>query len=166
MKNEKGEDILLPPVGGVIPEAGAIPYRITERGLEVLLISTSSGKNLTIPKGMVDPGFSETETLVQETHEEAGIRGLLHPEVLGRYRFEKWRRICEVRVFAMAVTEVLDSWPESPVRCRIWTGWERAAEVVKHRELGALIATLARWLEGQEKLAKPTVVKGCGETVF
>jgi 8-oxo-dGTP pyrophosphatase MutT (NUDIX family) len=151
MKNEKDEEILLPPVGGVIPEAGVIPYRIGEKGLEVLLISTSSGKNLTIPKGMVDPGFSETETLVQEAHEEAGIRGLLSPQPLGLYRFEKWRRICEVRVFAMQVTEFSENWPESGMRCRIWTNPERAEEVVKHKELGELIGNLSSWLMAQEK---------------
>jgi hypothetical protein len=63
----------------------------------------------------------------------------LSPQPLGLYRFEKWRRICEVRVFAMQVTEFSENWPESGMRCRIWTNPERAEEVVKHKELGELI---------------------------
>jgi 8-oxo-dGTP pyrophosphatase MutT (NUDIX family) len=74
----------------VFPQAGAIPYRITGDTIEVLLISTSSGKHLTIPKGLIDPGFSATDTALNESYEEAGIKGRLLTPVIGRYSFEKW----------------------------------------------------------------------------
>jgi 8-oxo-dGTP pyrophosphatase MutT (NUDIX family) len=61
----------------VFPQAGAIPYRIAPNKIQVLLISTSSGKNRTIPKGLIDPGYSVTETALNEAYEEAGIKGRL-----------------------------------------------------------------------------------------
>ncbi|MGD8701138.1 MAG: NUDIX hydrolase [Desulfosarcina sp.] len=130
----------------VFHQAGAIPYR-TENGMvEVLLISTSSGKNLTIPKGLIDPGFSATETAVNEAYEEAGIRGRLLSPSIGSYGFEKWGGRCEVIVFAMAVTRELQRWPEDVMRRRIWKTITIAAQGVKHADLGDLILKLPAWL--------------------
>ena len=126
----------------VFAQAGAIPYRITDDCLEVLLISTSSGKHLTIPKGLIDPGFSATETIANEAYEEAGIEGDLVMPPMGRYRFRKWGGICEVSVYAMAVTRVMDQWPESSMRRRLWVEYRQAARQVKHPDLGHLILTL------------------------
>ena len=132
----------------VFPQAGAIPYRIADDVLEVLLISTSSGKHLTIPKGLIDPGFSTTETALNEAYEEAGIKGDLVMPPMGRYRFRKWGGICEVSVYAMAVTRVMDRWPESSMRRRLWIEYRQAARQVKHSDLGDLILTLRERLSG------------------
>ena len=130
----------------VFPQAGAIPYRIADDVLEVLLISTSSGKHLTIPKGLIDPGFSTTETALNEAYEEAGIKGDLVMPPMGRYRFRKWGGICEVSVYAMSVTRVMDQWPESSMRRRLWIEYRQAARQVKHSDLGDLILTLPKRL--------------------
>jgi len=132
----------------VFPQAGAIPYRIADDVLEVLLISTSSGKHLTIPKGLIDPGFSTTETALNEAYEEAGIKGDLVMPPMGRYRFRKWGGICEVSVYAMSVTRVMDQWPESSMRRRLWIEYRQAARQVKHSDLGDLILTLRERLSG------------------
>jgi phosphohistidine phosphatase len=126
----------------VFPQAGAIPYRITGDTIEVLLISTSSGKHLTIPKGLIDPGFSATDTALNESYEEAGIKGRLLTPVIGRYSFEKWGGRCDVDVFVMQVTRILDRWPEEWMRRRFWKEFRQAARQVKHSDLGALILNL------------------------
>ncbi len=132
----------------VFAQAGAVPYRITDDRLEVLLVSTSSGKHLTIPKGVIDPGFSATDTVVNEAYEEAGIEGELVTPPMGRYRFKKWGGICEVVVYAMAVTREMDHWPESSMRRRLWIEYRQAARQVKHADLGKLILTLSEHLSG------------------
>jgi len=43
-------------------QAAAIPYRIFDEDLEVLLISTSSGKNLTIPNGLIRCHCTRTQS--------------------------------------------------------------------------------------------------------
>jgi phosphohistidine phosphatase len=131
-------------------QAGAIPYRMVDDGLEVLLISTSSGKHLTIPKGLIDPGFSATETALNEAYEEAGIEGDLVMPRIGRYRFKKWGGVCEVSVYAMSVTRQMNPWPESSTRRRLWVEYRQAARRVKHAALGDLILTLPKRLFGQK----------------
>lgn len=126
----------------VFHQAGAIPYRRGHGGPEVLLISTSSGKNLTIPKGLIDPGFSAAETVHNEALEEAGIRGELLMPAIGTYSFNKWGGICRVQVFVMRVTEMLDDWPEAGVRRRFWIPFSKAALQVKYADLGRLILKL------------------------
>lgn len=126
----------------VFAQTGVIPYRIRGDMLEVLLISTSSGKHLTIPKGLIDPGFSATETALNEAYEEAGIKGRLLKPMIGTYGFEKWGGRCEVDVYAMKVTRVLDQWPEDSMRQRTWMDFRHAAGQVKHPDLGALILRL------------------------
>lgn len=126
----------------VYAQAGAIPCRILNDELEVLLISTSSGRNVTIPKGLIDPGFSPEETVHNEAMEEAGIRGRLLMPSIGTYSFTKWGGICRVSVFVMMVDEMLDDWPESAMRRRSWMACSQAARLVKHAELGRLILSV------------------------
>lgn len=131
----------------VFAQAGAIPYRMADNTIEVLLISTSSGKHFTIPKGLIDPGFSATETALNESYEEAGIYGRLLTPVIGTYGFKKWGGRCEVEVFVLEVTRILDRWPEEWKRRRIWTEFRQAARQVKYPGLGALILKLPDRLE-------------------
>jgi phosphohistidine phosphatase len=120
-------------------QAGAVPCRLVDNILEVLLISTSSGKNWTIPKGLIDPGFSAEETVHNEALEEAGIRGRLLMPPIGIYSFPKWGGICLVSVFVMMVEVVQEDWPEAGMRRRLWMPCSQAARQVKHGDLGRLI---------------------------
>ena len=127
-------------------QAGTIPYRIEDRSIQVLLITTSSGRNLTIPKGLIDPGYTATETAVNEAWEEAGIKGRLLTPAIGTYEFNKWGGRCHVDVYVLAVTQESDPWPEKGMRKRIWTDFRQAACRVKHGDLGALIIKLPEFL--------------------
>lgn len=128
----------------IFHQAGAIPFRMVHGAPDVLLISTSSGKNLTIPKGLIDPGFSVVETVHNEAMEEAGLRGELLSPAVGTYSFNKWGGVCRVQVFVMRVEELLDDWPEAGWRRRIWMGFSEAASRVKHADLGRLILKVPR----------------------
>lgn len=123
----------------VFAQAGAVPCRIVDGELEVLLISTSSGKHWTIPKGLIDPGVSVVETIHNEAMEEAGIKGKLLDPAIGTYSFSKWGGICQVSVFVMIVETLLDDWLEADIRHRKWVPCCEAAMNVKHADLGRLI---------------------------
>lgn len=123
----------------IFAQAGAIPCRIVDGVLEVLLISTSSGKHWTIPKGLIDPGVSMVETIHNEAMEEAGIRGKLLNPAIGTYSFPKWGGICQVTVFVMMVETLLDDWLEANMRRRIWLPCPEAGRKVKHADLARLI---------------------------
>ena len=129
-------------------QAGGIAFRQAVGDLSVLLISTSSGKHLTIPKGLIDPGFDAVETVHNEAWEEAGIRGdILQPPV-GVYRFAKWGGECAVTAFALRVMRSADHFPEAVFRRRQWFDYREAARCVKHADLGQLILKLPAVIGG------------------
>jgi len=134
------------PMREVIRQAAAIP-RLEEK---VCLVSASSGRGWVIPKGVIDPGNSAAATALQEAFEEAGLIGILAPEPVGQYRYEKWGGICEVSVFLMQVTEVLEDWPERAVRRRRWLNVAEAPDWLGNDDLRALVrAALAEPVPAQ-----------------
>ena len=54
--------------------AGGVVWRIVDGKLRVLLIHRTKYRDVTLPKGKVDPGEMLAETAVREVHEETGIR--------------------------------------------------------------------------------------------
>lgn len=54
--------------------AGAVVWRLIDGKLRILLIHRTKYRDITLPKGKVDPGEMLAETAVREVHEETGIR--------------------------------------------------------------------------------------------
>lgn len=54
--------------------AGAVVWRLIDGKLRILLIHRTKYRDVTLPKGKVDPGEMLAETAVREVHEETGIR--------------------------------------------------------------------------------------------
>ncbi len=126
-------------------QTGVIPYRLTDRGAEILLITNHKGTKWGIPKGIHEPGFSARASAAKEALEEAGVIGEVEDEVLGSYAVKKWGGTCTVTAFPMEVTCVLQRWAES-YRRRRWLPAERAARKVKRKKLARIVAALARSL--------------------
>lgn len=62
---------------GVVLAAGVMPWRETKRGLEVLLVERTQYRDLSLPKGKLDPGETLPGCAVRELHEETGVRATL-----------------------------------------------------------------------------------------
>ncbi len=72
--------------------AGGVVWRHVEGKLRVLLIHRTKYRDLTLPKGKVDPGETLAETAVREIREETGIRVSLGvPVGVSRYRMPSSR---------------------------------------------------------------------------
>src|SRR5205823_4905083 len=99
-----------------IAQAAALPVRDGK----VCLVTSTSGKRWIIPKGLIDPGKGAAEMALQEAWEEAGLAGVLQPDPIGSYLYEKYGGTCHVTVFLMNVTETADKWPEQSQREREW----------------------------------------------
>lgn len=110
----------------------------------VCLVTSSSGKRWIIPKGMIDPGHTAGEGALIEAWEEAGLLGVLRPEPIGTYLYEKYGRLHHVVVFVLEVTEAVSDWPERNIRRREWVSPEKAAERVVESGLKLLIESLAK----------------------
>lgn len=130
-------------------QSAVIPYRLDAAGkADFLLIGSSKKHHWVVPKGIKDPGLTPQESAAKEAWEEAGIRGQVSDEPLGRYQVDKWGAQCSVDVYAMQVTEVVDedAWEESH-RERRWLTPEVAALSLKQAELGTLLAEFAAGLQ-------------------
>ena len=99
-------------------QAAVIPYRIRKARLEVALVTTSTGKGWIVPKGSIDEGERARDAAIREAEEEAGLRGIVTRKRLGRYRHVNGHGPCQVDVYIMRVTTVLDEWMEDKRRRR------------------------------------------------
>ncbi len=99
-----------------IRQAAAIPIREGR----ICLVTSSSGKRWVIPKGCLEPGKTAGELALQEAWEEGGLTGVLLPDPVGSYLYEKYDNSYFVTVFLMQVTAEAESWPEAGLRLRNW----------------------------------------------
>lgn len=85
--------------------AGAVVWRLVDAKLCILLIHRTKYRDVTLPKGKVDPGEMLAQTAVREVHEETGIRvDLGVPVGVSRY-FMRPRRQKVVHYWAAEATE-------------------------------------------------------------
>lgn len=123
-------------------QSAVLPYRQCDDGLEVLLISSRKGKSWVLPKGIVEPGLTPPVSAAKEAEEEAGIKGEVWAQSLGRYKYEKWGGTCEVDVFPMQVTAEQEDWPEAAIRRRKWMPFKKAAQRIGRGKLSKLLRRL------------------------
>lgn len=121
-------------------QSGVIPYRIRQGKLEVLLVTTSSGKNWIIPKGWVALWMTPETSAAKEALEEAGVIGVTATLAIGYYRTQKWGYPCRVEVFPMLVEAELETYPEAKRRQRKWMSISQAIESVRQSDLKRLLA--------------------------
>ncbi|ADD69690.1 NUDIX hydrolase [Denitrovibrio acetiphilus DSM 12809] len=120
-------------------QSGAIPYRVKNGELQVLLITSRKSRKWIIPKGVVEPYMTPQESAAQEAYEEAGVFGRVWDEPVGVYEVEKWGGLCTVTVFPMLVTKVYEDWMEGNFRKRKWFKAEKAIDAAGKQKLRALI---------------------------
>ncbi len=127
-------------------QSAAIPYRHRKGKLEVLLITSRKKKRWIIPKGIVEPTLGAPDSAAKEAWEEAGVAGIIHPEPLGVYTYEKWGGRCTVTVYTLKVETEFAHWPEED-RNREWVSVQEAASRVREKDLKTMIRSLPKWLK-------------------
>lgn len=123
---------------------GALPWRIVDGTLEVMLLTSRDTGRWIIPKGWPHEGMTPARSGAQEAFEEAGITGAITKKPIGRYRYLKVlddqdALECIVHVHALEVDEELSRWPEKKQRTRKWFLRPEAADLVDEPELRAII---------------------------
>lgn len=125
-------------------QAAALPWRRTDGGIEIMLVTSRGRGHWLLPKGWPDRNERLHDTASREAYEEAGLKGVVAAQEFGRYFYHK--RVaasaiaCEVSVFPLRVVRVTDKWKESGQRSRKWMGSSEAMEAVLQPDLRALIA--------------------------
>lgn len=119
-----------------------IPYRITERQLNVLIITSIRKKKWIFPKGFIEFNFSPFESAKKEAYEEAGVIGENETVELGTFESKKKNGISLIRVFSMEVTKELKDYPEKNLRKRKWVDLNEASEKITSPELKQFLLKL------------------------
>ncbi|MBB2975046.1 8-oxo-dGTP diphosphatase [Microbacterium endophyticum] len=113
--------------------AGGVVWRLVDGKLRVLLVSREEYRDLSLPKGKVDPGEMLAETAVREIHEETGIRTSLGiPVGVSTYHLPSGRK------------KIVHYWSAHATDDAI-----RASDFVPNKEISALT-----WLSPKKALAQ------------
>jgi 8-oxo-dGTP pyrophosphatase MutT (NUDIX family) len=129
-------------------QVGALCWRVTGAGLQVLMVTSRDTGRWVIPKGWPMPGRAPHEAAAREAWEEAGVTGGAEPAVIGTYGYDKLmgdgRAVpCVVAVYAVAVRKLAGAFPEKKQRKRRWMSAAEAAAAVQEPALSALIRDFA-----------------------
>jgi 8-oxo-dGTP pyrophosphatase MutT (NUDIX family) len=129
-------------------QLAALPFVVTEAGVEVLLVSTRASGRWTIPKGWPKPGKADADLAAREAFEEAGVAGEMSPQALGAFHYSKrlhflsWAH-CRVEVYPLRVQCQHLVWPEKASRRILWASLAEAASLVRDRDLARMLRDLA-----------------------
>jgi 8-oxo-dGTP pyrophosphatase MutT (NUDIX family) len=125
-------------------QVAALPYRVAEAGLEVMLITSRRTHRWIVPKGWPEAGSTPAADAAREALEEAGISGDIADKPLGAFHYLKERKQgdgtnCRVQLFPLKVTRQRRTWPEKTARDAKWFPFAEAAALVAEPELKRLI---------------------------
>lgn len=110
-------------------QSGVIPYRMSDSGMQVLLVLGKSGEWV-IPKGGVEKGMTRKDSAAKEAMEEAGVEGVVGKR-LGSTVYNKGGVTQLLEVYSMEVTKVLNSYLESGERRRKWFSVDKAIDSLR-----------------------------------
>ncbi|MEX0956332.1 MAG: NUDIX hydrolase [Rhizobiaceae bacterium] len=129
-------------------QAAALPWRLTENGVEIMLVTSRGTGRWVLPKGWPERHEELWDAAAREAGEEAGVSGAIAPGPIGSFYYGKdmaegMQYRCEVHVYPLEVDTIADKWPERRQRKRVWYPPEEAASLVNEPDLGELIAAFA-----------------------
>nr|WP_253746532.1 MULTISPECIES: NUDIX hydrolase [unclassified Ruegeria] len=112
---------------------------------EVLLITSRDTGRWIIPKGWPIDGLDGAETALQEAWEEAGVRAeTVDKTPVGHFTYDKILKDGSAQpvltsVYRIAVSKLVEDFPEAHQRTRKWFSPAEAASHVQEPELRALL---------------------------
>ncbi len=125
----------------------ALPYRMRDDDIEILLITTRKKGRWSIPKGWPIKHITPRRTAEVEAYEEAGVRGATGSKKVGKFKKRRIRNkrsvVCDVEIFPLRVGSLKRSWPEKRERSRVWVRPNEAAKLVKKAGLRRAIKNFA-----------------------
>lgn len=143
-----------PPVEPAGPQFGALPYRIVDGQLVVLLITSRGRGKWIFPKGGQMNGKTPWESAAHEAYEEAGVEGEIETVPIGSYVLpvtDERPQPVEVKMFPLLVTSQREDWKEMGQRYRHWAVLAEAKRLITHEGLADVAVALAQREAGKPK---------------
>lgn len=136
----------------------ALPFRVDQSELQVMLITTRRNRRWSVPKGSQVGKTAPHRTAALEAYEEAGLTGAVAKRALGSFKHRKQKRkrkqTLDVAVFPMKVRGQESWWPEKGERDAIWVSAEEAMRLVHKDQLWRLIARFAQQRRKAKAIAR------------
>jgi 8-oxo-dGTP pyrophosphatase MutT (NUDIX family) len=134
--------------GKIYLQYAALPFRMVDGVLIVMLVTSRETKRWIVPKGWPVKVMEPYRVAEREAFEEAGLRGRIADTVLATFEYAKQVDAkhtisCLVEVFPLEVREELPHWPEENERQRAWMTPADAAATVVEPGLSKLFLALA-----------------------
>ena len=136
-------------------QAGVIPFQRREKETVFCLITTSSGHQWTVPKGIIERGDSARETALKEAVEEAGLHGAIVGDAIGSFEQTKWGQTFLVAIYLMEVATENATWEEQGFRQRRWCDADTALALLAHRPIAAILRLAIEQLSAGPGAAAP-----------
>ena len=125
----------------------ALPFKLNNSELRVMLITTRRKGRWSVPKGSPMRKTEPHRAAAIEAYEEAGLVGVTAKRALGSFKHRKRKgnrkRTVNVAVFPMKVHGQERWWPEKGEREAIWVSPKAARRLVHKAQLRRLIARFA-----------------------
>ena len=139
----EGDDI---PADAPFAQVGALPFRIVDGAVEVLLITSRDTGRWVIPKGWGMKNKTDAQAAAIEAQEEAGMKGVVGKRPVGVYHYSKTLKsgvqaVCLVTVYPLSVKRQLKKWKEQGQRTLQWFTPAEAAIQVAEPELAGLLGS-------------------------
>jgi len=114
---------------------GAIPFKITDKGLSILFVTSQTRGRWILPKGNLKKNESKKKACKREAFEEAGVKGKVLKDfpmtvVIGKSQKKKIEQEL-VTYFPLLVHKNENVWPEIKDRKRLWVPLEEAKSIVE-----------------------------------
>ncbi|WP_127144347.1 NUDIX hydrolase [Pelagibacterium montanilacus] len=129
------------------PQSGALPYRIVDGQLVVLLVTSRGRGRWIFPKGGLKQGYTAWDSAALEAYEEAGVEGVVEQKPIGSYMLpvtDERPKPVEVEMFPLLVTHQRDDWKEQGQRYRHWAVLSEAKRLITHDGLADVAVALAQ----------------------
>ena len=133
-------------------QSSAVPYKITENGIMICLITSRKKQRWVFPKASLE-GLDPRGTARRAAREKAGLSGQLSASPIGRYRRLKDGQICEVSVYGLEVDQLAEERSESLSRHRKWVEASKAADFLVKPELQDMLGRVLRSLSPDQLTA-------------
>jgi len=126
-------------------QVAALPWRKTETGVEIMLITSRDTGRWVLPKGWPEGTEQLYDAAAREAGEEAGLSGAVAKREAGRYFYAKMLSsgeevACEVLVYPLEVDSVAEKWKERRQRKRRWVAVAEAVRMLHEPDLCKLIS--------------------------
>jgi 8-oxo-dGTP pyrophosphatase MutT (NUDIX family) len=129
-------------------QVGALPYKIVDSQLLLLLVTSRRSGRWIYPKGSRIKGLENWESAALEALEEAGIEGDVAREPIGTFRAIKrvgqTRSVVEVDLYPLRVTKQHAKWQEMQQRQRLWVPLNEATRLLAEPVLAEHTVTLSQ----------------------